>query len=71
MSGNSLNFFVRPHQARETLKVMMKMQQKNLTEAGEKLSKNVDKASEILKQCSDEINTLMSKVFCCCLICLY
>ena len=52
----------RPHQARETLKVMMKMQKKKLSEAGDRLSTHMDKAYEILKQCSEEINTLISKV---------
>ena len=41
---------------------MMNMQKKKLTEAGDRLSKHMDKTAEILKQCSEEIDTLIAKV---------
>ena len=57
-----MHCFSRPHQARETLKVMMSLQKKNLIEAGDCLGKNIEKASEILKQSSEEVNSLIAKV---------
>uniref|UniRef100_H2ZH60 Mediator of RNA polymerase II transcription subunit 7 n=1 Tax=Ciona savignyi TaxID=51511 RepID=H2ZH60_CIOSA len=48
----------RPHQARETLKVMMALQKKNLVDVGDTLCKNMEKASEILRQCSQELATI-------------
>ncbi|XP_078494794.1 mediator of RNA polymerase II transcription subunit 7 [Ciona intestinalis] len=51
----------RPHQARETLKVMMALQKKNMIDVSETLCKNMDKASEILHQCSQELATMKVK----------
>ncbi|CAK8696947.1 unnamed protein product [Clavelina lepadiformis] len=51
----------RPHQARETLKVMMEMQKKNLHEEGDKLGKAMENSSEILRQCSEELGVLKTQ----------
>nr|CAB3263746.1 mediator of RNA polymerase II transcription subunit 7-like [Phallusia mammillata] len=51
----------RPHQARETLKVMMNMQKKQMVDAGEKLCKHIEKASEILRQCSEDLVHVLLK----------
>ena len=41
----------RPHQARETLRIMLHRQKKTRMETAERLRKNIEKAREILKNC--------------------
>ena len=50
----------RPHQARETLKVMMALQKKNLTDVGDKLVENMEQAATTMKKCAEEMNKLVS-----------
>lgn len=45
----------RPHQARETLKVMLEMQQAQILDVGERLWKHIEKAGDILSKCSSQL----------------
>jgi len=52
-----LNKF-RPHQARETLKVMMEMQKKEISEAIAKLTEGRNEANEIITKCREEVKQM-------------
>lgn len=51
----------RPHQARETLKVMMEMQQAQMLDVGEKLWRRMEKAGDILSECSSQLAAMQAK----------
>lgn len=51
----------RPHQARETLKVMMEMQQAQILDVGERLWKHIDKAGNILSESSATLATMQAE----------
>nr|XP_039265882.1 mediator of RNA polymerase II transcription subunit 7-like isoform X1 [Styela clava] len=51
----------RPHQARETLKVMMEMQQAQMLDVGERLWKHIEKAGDILSESSSQLATMQAE----------
>ncbi|XP_057311016.1 mediator of RNA polymerase II transcription subunit 7-like [Hydractinia symbiolongicarpus] len=48
----------RPHQARETLRIMLHRQKQQRLETTERLRLNIDKAKSILKACAGQLNNL-------------